>query len=79
MPSGYAAAEEFAQQLLKEEHVACVPGDGTFYLFPNVEAATAGAIRKHAAAYPEIISTSSVKGDGLDALRAEIAAFSSAP
>ncbi|MYZ50523.1 ribosome biogenesis GTP-binding protein YihA/YsxC [Propylenella binzhouense] len=40
-----------------------------------VRAATAEAIRKRPAAHPEIIATSSEKGAGLDALRAEIAAF----
>jgi GTP-binding protein len=40
-----------------------------------VEAATAAAISKRPAAHPEIIVTSSLKGDGIDALRAEIAAF----
>jgi GTP-binding protein len=42
-----------------------------------IEAATAEAIRKRPAAHPTIIATSSAKGDGLDAVRAEIAAFSS--
>lgn len=41
-----------------------------------IEAATAEAIRKRAAAHPMILTTSSTKGDGLDALRNEIAAFS---
>ena len=40
-----------------------------------VEAATAEAIRKHAAAFPLVLSTSSEKGIGLDALQAEIAAL----
>ena len=40
------------------------------------EAATAGAIRKRPAAYPVILATSSAKGEGLDALREVIAAFS---
>ena len=42
-----------------------------------VRAAIAEAIRKRPAAYPQIIATSSARGEGLDALRAEIAAFSS--
>ena len=41
-----------------------------------VETATAEAIRKRPAAHPTIIVTSAEKGDGLDALRNEIAAFS---
>jgi GTP-binding protein len=41
-----------------------------------VEAATAAAIRKRPAAHSTIIVTSSAKGDGLEALRTEIAAFS---
>jgi GTP-binding protein len=41
----------------------------------EVRIRTAEAIRRHAAAHPEIIVTSSVKGDGLDALRAEIVSF----
>ncbi len=44
-----------------------------------IEAATAEATRKRPAAHPQVITTSSVKGDGLDALRAEIAAFSISP
>ena len=40
-----------------------------------VEQATAEAMRKRPAAHPVIITTSSEKGDGLDAVRAEIAAF----
>jgi GTP-binding protein len=43
-----------------------------------VEAAVAAAIARRPAAYPTILATSSAKGDGLDALREEIAAFSSA-
>jgi GTP-binding protein len=42
-----------------------------------VEAATAEAIRKRPAAHPAIVVTSSETGVGLDAVRAEIAAFSS--
>jgi GTP-binding protein len=38
-----------------------------------IEAATAAAIAKHPAAFPELIVTSSEKGIGLDALRAAIA------
>jgi GTP-binding protein len=45
----------------------------------DVEAAVADAIRRQPAAHPAILSTSSLKGTGLDALRAEIAAFSSRP
>jgi len=41
-----------------------------------LEAATAEAVRKHSAAHPVVLTTSSTKGGGLDALRAEIAAFS---
>lgn len=41
-----------------------------------VEAKTAESIRKRAAAHPMILVTSAEKGTGLDALRAEIAAFS---
>lgn len=44
-----------------------------------VEAATLAAIRTHPAAFPAILSTSSEKGLGLDALQAEIAAFSRPP
>ena len=40
---------------------------------PRLMEATAGLIRKRAAAYPEIIATSSEKGTGLDELRAAIA------
>ena len=40
-----------------------------------LEAATAEAIRKRPAAYPAVLATSSEKGAGLDAVRAEIAAF----
>jgi GTP-binding protein len=40
-----------------------------------VEAATSEAIRRRAAAYPVVVATSGVKGDGIDALRAEIAGF----
>lgn len=42
----------------------------------EVQAATAAAISKRPAAHPEMIATSSVNGDGLNALRAEITAFS---
>jgi GTP-binding protein len=42
-----------------------------------VHAKTAEAIRKRAAAHPTILVTSAEKGDGLDAVRGEIAAFSS--
>jgi GTP-binding protein len=41
-----------------------------------VQAATAEAIRRRPAAYPEVLATSSAKGDGIEALKAEIAAFS---
>jgi GTP-binding protein len=41
-----------------------------------VAAATGEAIRRRAAAHPVVLTTSSAKGDGLDALRNEIAAFS---
>jgi GTP-binding protein len=41
-----------------------------------VEAAVAGAIRKRPAAHPMIITTSAETGDGIDAVKAEIAAFS---
>jgi GTP-binding protein len=43
---------------------------------PKLEAATLEAIRKRPAAYPQIISTSSEKGRGVDDLRAAIAALS---
>ncbi len=43
-----------------------------------VQAATEATLRRRAAAYPVVLATSSVKGDGLDALKAEIASFSSA-
>ena len=42
-----------------------------------VETATAEAIRKRPAAHPMIVVTSSQKGDGIETVRAEIAAFSS--
>jgi GTP-binding protein len=42
-----------------------------------VKTATAIAIAKRPAAFPQIVVTSSVSGEGLDALRAAIAAFSS--
>ncbi len=42
----------------------------------EVEQATATAIRKRAAAHPVILVTSAEKGDGLDSVRSEIAAFS---
>ena len=42
---------------------------------PKLQAATAAAIRKRAAAYPEILATSSEKGVGLEDLRAAIAGF----
>ena len=45
----------------------------------EMEAATAAAIGKRPAAHPAIIATSSVAGDGLAALRSEIAAFSTNP
>ena len=45
----------------------------------EMEAATAAAIGKRPAAHPAIIATSSVTGDGLAALRSEIAAFSTNP
>ncbi len=41
-----------------------------------VQAATAEAIRRRPAAYPEVLATSSARGDGIEALKAEIAAFS---
>ncbi len=41
-----------------------------------VLAATAEAIRRRPAAYPEVLATSSARGDGIEALKAEIAAFS---
>lgn len=44
-----------------------------------LQAATAVAIRRRPAAYPHVLATSSAKGDGMDALRDEIAAFSAAP
>jgi GTP-binding protein len=44
-----------------------------------VLAATAEAIRKRPAAFPRILATSSAKKDGLDVLRAEIAALGSKP
>ncbi len=40
-----------------------------------VEAASSQSIRKRPAAYPTVLATSSEKGIGMDALRAEIAAF----
>jgi GTP-binding protein len=43
-----------------------------------VAAATGEAIRRRAAAHPVVLVTSSAKGDGIDALRREIAAFSMA-
>jgi GTP-binding protein len=42
----------------------------------TIEATARGALRKRSAAHPTIIATSSLTGDGIDALRAEIAAFS---
>jgi GTP-binding protein len=42
----------------------------------KIETATAEAVRKRPAAHPAVIATSSVTKAGLDALRAEIAAFS---
>jgi GTP-binding protein len=42
-----------------------------------VEQATSEAIRKRPAAHPTIIATSAESGAGLDAVRSEIAAFSS--
>jgi len=44
-----------------------------------VQAATEAALRRRAAAYPVVLATSSAKGHGLDALKAEIASFSSFP
>jgi GTP-binding protein len=44
-----------------------------------VAVATAEAIRKRPAAHPRVIVTSSATGEGIEALRAEIAAFSSSP
>jgi GTP-binding protein len=41
--------------------------------------ATVEAIRKRPAAHPEIIATSSVKGEGLEDVRREIASFSIVP
>ena len=43
-----------------------------------VATATGEAIRRRAAAHPVVLTTSSEKGEGLDALRSEIAAFSRA-
>ncbi len=40
---------------------------------------TALALRGHVAAYPEVFMTSSLKGDGLDAVRLHIAALASDP
>jgi len=40
---------------------------------------TGAVMRKHPAAHPEIIATSSVKSAGIDLLRAEIAALAAAP
>jgi len=37
--------------------------------------ATAASLKHHAAAHPQIIATSSVSKDGIEALRAELAAF----
>jgi selenocysteine-specific translation elongation factor len=37
--------------------------------------ATAAAVKLHAAAHPEIIATSSEKGNGIEALRSQLAAF----
>ena len=42
-----------------------------------VEAATAEAIRRRPAAFPDVLATSSEKGTGIDKLRAEIASLSS--
>ena len=42
-----------------------------------VEAETAEAIRKHAAAFPEILATSSETGAGIEALREVVATFAS--
>lgn len=39
--------------------------------------ATADALRKHPAAFPQVLTTSAEKGDGLPELRATIAAFAS--
>ena len=44
-----------------------------------VQAATAAATRKRPAAHPDVLTTSSEKGDGMDALRAEILHFAPAP
>lgn len=44
-----------------------------------VQAATTQAIRRRPAAFPLVLATSSERGDGLDALQAEIAAFSATP
>jgi GTP-binding protein len=41
-----------------------------------VEAATSEAMRKRPAAHPTLLVSSSLKGDGIETLRAEIAAFS---
>ena len=43
----------------------------------TVEAETAASIRKHAAAFPEILATSSETGVGIDALREVVATFAS--
>jgi GTP-binding protein len=40
-----------------------------------LEAATSEAIRRRGAAYPVVVAASSLKGQGIDALRAEIAGF----
>ena len=42
-----------------------------------VQAETEAALRRRAAAYPAVLATSSARGHGLDALKAEIASFSS--
>jgi GTP-binding protein len=42
-----------------------------------LETRTAETVRRRPAAHPKILSTSAEKGDGLDAVRGEIAAFSS--
>ena len=43
----------------------------------RVEAASSESLRKRPAAHPMVLATSSAKGSGMDALRAEIAAFAS--
>jgi GTP-binding protein len=44
-----------------------------------VQAATTEALRRRPAAFPRVLVTSSERGDGIEALQAEIAAFSATP